>query len=207
VPDRQTVRLVDGAPVKEIKFFGRGGQGAVTAAQILATAAFLEKKCAQTFPHFGAERRGAPVLAYVRIDDQPITLRSKIYEPDVVIVLDLNLLKMLNPFEGLKPNGSIILNHSPSPSHLPSVFNDPSVSVHVIDASPIAQEIYGKTPIPIVNVIVLGAYCRALGDIQLTSVYEALSDFFPRDKVDLNRRAAQLGYERLRGMSWPNPKS
>jgi Pyruvate/2-oxoacid:ferredoxin oxidoreductase gamma subunit len=76
----------------------------------------------------------------------------------------------------------------------------------VIDASPIAQEIYGKTPIPIVNVIVLGAYCRALGDIQLTSVYEALSDFFPKDKVDLNRRAAQLGYERLRGVSWPNLK-
>jgi 2-oxoacid:acceptor oxidoreductase gamma subunit (pyruvate/2-ketoisovalerate family) len=193
--------------MKEIKFCGRGGQGAVTAAQILATAAFLEKKCAQTFPHFGAERRGAPVLAYVRIDDQPITSRSKIYEPDVVIVLDLNLLKMLNPFEGLKPNGSIILNHSSSPSHLTSLFNDPSVSVHVIDASPIAQEIYGKTPIPIVNVIVLGAYCRALGDIQLASVYEALSDFFPKDKVDLNRKAAELGYERLRGMPWPSAKS
>jgi 2-oxoisovalerate ferredoxin oxidoreductase gamma subunit len=192
--------------MKEIKFYGRGGQGAVTAAQILAVAAFLEGKYAQTFPQFGAERRGAPVLAYARMDDQPIAIRSKIYEPDVVVIMDLNLLKMVNPFEGLKSNGSVILNGSKVPSNLSSFLGDKAVSLYLIDASPVAQEIYGRTPIPIVNVIVLGAYCKAAGDVKLDSVSKALSDFFPQDKVDLNRRAARLGYESLRGAPWPNPK-
>lgn len=193
--------------MKEIKFYGRGGQGAVTAAQILAVAAFLEGKYAQTFPQFGAERRGAPVLAYVRVDDQPISIRSKVYQPDVVVIMDLNLLKMVNPFIGLRSDGTVILNGPTLPSNLSSFLSDETISLHLIDASPAAQQIYGRTPIPIVNVIILGAYCRALGDIQLNSVYAALLNFFPQNKVELNRRAAQLGYESLRGVPWPNPRS
>lgn len=178
----------------------------MTAAQILAVAAFLEGKYAQTFPQFGAERRGAPVLAYVRVDDQPISIRSKVYQPDVVVIMDLNLLKMVNPFIGLRSDGTVILNCPTLPSNLSSFLGDNTISLHLIDASPAAQQIYGRTPIPIVNVIILGAYCRALGDIRLNSVYAALLDFFPQNKVELNRRAAQLGYESIRGVPWPNLK-
>lgn len=190
--------------MKEIKFYGRGGQGAVTAAQILASAAFIEGKYAQTFPQFGAERRGAPVLAYVRIDNEPINIRSKVYQPDVVVVMDLNLLKIANPFVGIKSQGAIILNGSALPSNLPSFLNDRTVSLHLIDASSLARQIYRETPIPIVNVIIVGSYCRALGDVQLESINKVIPDYFPHDRVDLNRKAALLGYESLRGVSWPN---
>src|SRR4030067_726540 len=94
----------------EIRFHGRGGQGAVTSAEILALAAIGEGKYAQAFPSFGPERRGAPVVAFCRIDDQPIRIRANIYEPDLVVVLDASLLKIVNVASGLKPNG--ILMHT-----------------------------------------------------------------------------------------------
>jgi len=189
--------------MREIKFYGRGGQGAVTAAQILASAAFIEGKYAQTFPQFGAERRGAPVLAYVRIDHEPINIRSKVYQPDVVVVMDLNLLKMANPFTGIKPKGVVILNGSALPSNFSSFLDDRSVQLHLIDASSLAQQIYRNTPIPIVNVIIIGSYCRALGDVGRESITHVRPDYFPQDKVDLNRKAARMGYENLKGVSWP----
>ena len=86
--------------MKEIKILGRGGQGAVTGAQVLATAAFREGYWAQTFPQFGAERRGAPVIAYVRLADEVIPIRNKVYTPDTVVVMDFNLFKMLRPLQG-----------------------------------------------------------------------------------------------------------
>lgn len=188
--------------MKEIKLFGRGGQGTVTAAQILASAAFSEGKYAQTFPQFGAERRGAPVLAYVRVDDAPITLRNKVYQPDVVMIMDQNLFKMTNPFQGLKPGGVVIINGEVIPAQLSTFKVDHSVSIHLINASFLAEELYGNTSIPIVNVIFLGAYCRALGDIKIESVNNVLPDYFPAERVDLNRRAAQLGFDNLRGIPW-----
>ena len=98
--------------MKEIKVLGRGGQGAVTGAQVLATAAFLEGHWAQTFPQFGAERRGAPVIAYVRLAHAAIAIRSKVYHPDVVIVMDINLFKMAKPLDGIKADGTVIINCS-----------------------------------------------------------------------------------------------
>jgi 2-oxoacid:acceptor oxidoreductase gamma subunit (pyruvate/2-ketoisovalerate family) len=186
--------------LREIKIFGRGGQGAVTAAQILATAAFLEGRWAQTFPLFGAERRGAPVVAFVRIDDEPIEIRSKVYEPDVVIVMDPNLFKMAEPLDGLKSGGTVILNFPNSGSQLPHDVVDRAENLFTIDASSIAHDIYGRTAIPITNVIILGAYCAALSDLSLDSVEQALPQYLPAGKLELNQRAARLGFEGVRGV-------
>jgi 2-oxoacid:acceptor oxidoreductase gamma subunit (pyruvate/2-ketoisovalerate family) len=184
--------------MREIKFYGRGGQGAVTAAQILATAAFHEGRWAQTFPQFGAERRGAPVVAFVRIDDEPISIRTKVYKPDVVIVMDPNLFKMAEPLEGLKAGGTVIVNVPNSGSQLPDEVAQRAEHLVTIDASSIAHEVYGRTAIPITNVIILGAYCAALADVSLESVEQALPKFLPAGKLELNTRAARLGFEGMR---------
>ena len=102
----------------EIIFYGRGGQGAVMASQILATAAFLEGKYAQAFPRFGGERKGAPVMAYVRISPDPIEVRNPIEEPDMVIVLDSALLKTVEPLNSLRANGLAIVNTNNSPEEI-----------------------------------------------------------------------------------------
>ena len=184
--------------MREIKIFGRGGQGAVTAAQILATAAFLEGRWAQTFPQFGAERRGAPVVAFVRIDDRPITIRSKVYEPDVVIVMDPNLFMMVEPLEGLKPDGIVILNSPDATPWTPPDITDRPDNLYTVDASAIAHEVYGRTAIPITNIIFLGAYCAAVRDVSLDSVDEALPKYLSSGKLEPNKRAARLGFEGVR---------
>src|SRR5512139_3269449 len=102
----------------EIRWHGRGGQGAVTSVELLALAAIEEGKYAQGFPAFGPERRGAPVLAFNRIDDKPIKVRSGIYHPDVVVVLDSSLVKLVNITEGLKPDGILIVNTTKTPQEL-----------------------------------------------------------------------------------------
>ncbi len=96
----------------EIRMHGRGGQGGVIAAKILASAIFKEGRFAQSFPSFGVERRGAPVLAFTRVDDKPVRLRTAIYEPDHLIVLDATLIKSTNVFSGLKHDGTILVNTS-----------------------------------------------------------------------------------------------
>ena len=184
--------------MKEIKIYGRGGQGAVMASQILATAAFLEGHFAQTFPQYGAERRGAPVIAYIRIDDKPIPIRSKVYSPDVVIIMDFNLFKMLNPLADLKSDGMVLLNY-PDANNLPQEVQKHADRLFTVDASSIAHQIYGKTTIPITNIIILGAYCAAQPDVSLASIQKTLIDFFAEEKLELNKKAAQEGYDNLRG--------
>ncbi len=184
--------------MKEIKIHGRGGQGAVTAAQILATAAFNEGLWAQTFPQFGAERRGAPVIAFVRLDNDPIPFRSKVYAPDVVIVMDFNLFKMGDPLADIKPEGTAIINFPDDISALPSDIVNKTTQVFTVDASNLSHQIFGKTSIPITNTIILGAYCATDPAISLDSIRKALPDFFPEDKVELNAKAADLGYKRAR---------
>jgi len=183
--------------MKEIKILGRGGQGAVTGAQVLATAAFLEGYWAQTFPQFGAERRGAPVIAYVRLADEVIPIRNKVYMPDTVVVMDFNLFKMIRPLDGLKADGTAILNcHAKQLNTLHALPDKPN-RLFSIDATEIAHAIYGRTTIPITNIIIMGAYCAATGDVDLESIYKALPDYFSEDKLEINRKAAQMGFENL----------
>ncbi len=185
--------------MKEIKFFGRGGQGAVTAAQVLATAAFLEGQWAQTFPQFGAERRGAPVIAYVRLDSKPIHSRTKVYAPDLVVVMDFNLFQMLNPLGDLKKDGVALLNSPHQISALPADLLQAASRIYTVDATRIAQQVYGPTVIPITNVVILGAYCAAVKDVSLEAVLATLPQFFPAAKVEQNTKAAVMGFNNVRG--------
>jgi len=173
---------------------GRGGQGAVIAAKILASAIFKEGKYAQSFPSFGVERRGAPVLAFTRIDNKPIRLRSAIYEPDHLIVLDATLIKSTNVFSGLKRGGTILVN-TPSPK---SLFNFPEeYSVAVVDAAGIAvKHNIGTKAMPIVNTSILGAFAKFTGIVTIEAVVEAIREEVPilREK---NAEAAREAYDSI----------
>lgn len=158
----------------EIRFHGRGGQGAVTSAELLALAAIAEGKYAQGFPSFGPERRGAPVLAFARVNDRQIRLRSQIYEPDVVVVLDESLLAIQNPATGLKKTGMLLLNTTKTPQELRQEYGFQTTLV-VVDANKIALEILG---IPIVNTTMLGALIKATQVIPLESIEKPLSKRF-----------------------------
>ncbi|MBA7646653.1 Pyruvate synthase subunit PorC [subsurface metagenome] len=161
----------------EIRWHGRGGQGAVTSAELLAKAAIDEGKYAQAFPSFGPERRGAPVLAFDRINDkEQIRVRAAIDEPDAVVVLDSGLISIVNVTEGLKEGGIIILNTKRSLEDIAADF-DSKWGLAVVDASRIAQELLG---VNIVNTTMLGALLKATGVVQIESLYEPLKERFGR---------------------------
>ncbi len=147
--------------MNEIRFHGRGGQGAVTSAELLALAAIGEGKYAQAFPSFGPERRGAPVVAFCRISDEKIRIRANIYEPDIVVVLDASLLTVVNVASGLKPNGVVITTSKDDAAKVKSILGIKTL-VGVVDAVKIATEILG---LPITNTTMLGSLVRASGGL------------------------------------------
>ena len=158
----------------EIRWHGRGGQGAVTAAEILATAVINEGKYAQAFAAFGPERRGAPVLAFTRIDDNEIILRSQIYYPDVIVVLDHNLCTMEGVEEGLKPNGAVVLNTGSKPENYKGLFTNAG-KIATVDATEIAMKELGT---PITNTSILGALVRATGITKMETLENIFKDKF-----------------------------
>ena len=161
----------------EIRWHGRGGQGAVTSAELLARAAIAEGKYAQAFPSFGPERRGAPVLAFVRVDkNNPIRIRAEVTEPDVVAVLDPGLLTIVNVLSGLKPGGVVIVNSKKSGRQLRDELGF-TVPVVTVDATRIAREILG---VPITNTTMVGAVIRVTGVVKLESVIPPLEERFGR---------------------------
>jgi pyruvate ferredoxin oxidoreductase gamma subunit len=180
--------------LKEIRIHGRGGQGAVTAAQLLAHAAHLEGKHVQAFPYFGAERRGAPVKAFARISDAPILLHSQIYNPDYVVVLDPKLHEMVDVAEGLKRDGVIILNTTKKPSEIK--LGDWRIAT--VDATGIALElgllVAGQ---PVVNTSMVGAFAGATGEVRLENVLKAIRENWRGSAGEKNARAAELACERL----------
>ncbi len=177
--------------MKEIRIHGRGGQGSVTAAEIIAVAAFEDKKYSQAFPAFGVERRGAPVMAFVRIADQPIRVRSQIYNPDYVLVQDVSLLDVVDVAAGLKPDGKIIINTDRPKEKLEF---KTEAQVVTIDATKIAMEILGR---PIVNTIMLGAFCGSTGLVSLESMNAAVSERFKGELGKKNLAAIKEAYERV----------
>ena len=158
--------------MKEIRFHGRGGQGVVTAADVLAMAAFYDGKFSQAFPSFGVERRGAPVTAFARIDSKPIRRRSQIYEPDYVIVQDPSLIGVVDVASGLREGAVIIINSAKKVSEFPE-FN--SFRVYTVDATKIALEHIGK---PIVNMPMLGAFSKITKEVTLESLRKAIRKRF-----------------------------
>jgi pyruvate ferredoxin oxidoreductase gamma subunit len=173
----------------EIRFHGRGGQGAVTAAEILAKAAFEDGKYCQAFPFFGVERRGAPVMAFSRIDDQPIRRRYQVYKPNYVIVLDDGLLEVADVFSGIKDGGKIIINTT---SDVKTV---DGAEVRKIDATGIALEILG---VPIVNTVMLGAFAGLTGEISLESLIKIIKETFSGKIGEKNAKAATIAYNKVR---------
>jgi 2-oxoacid:acceptor oxidoreductase gamma subunit (pyruvate/2-ketoisovalerate family) len=176
-----------------IRLHGRGGQGAVTAANILALAAYLDGYQVRANPFYGPERRGAPVAAFLRIDRQPIRLKSQIYQPDCIMVLDARLPHVINVLEGLKPGGTVILNSPLFPEELSE--RDQVTHVVVVDANKIAKETLG---VAITNTTMLGAFARAYTIITLKSIKEAIHKTFPdSQQAELNFRAASAAYEKV----------
>lgn len=173
----------------EVRFHGRGGQGAVTSVEMLALAAIEEGKYAQGFPSFGPERRGAPVIAFARVDEKPIRLRSKIYQPDVVVVLDPSLLKILDPSQGLKPGGLLIINTNKTIEQIRSEFGY-KVRLATVDADLIARQELG---LPITNTTMLGALVRGTGIVQLDSMVPPLKSRFGRG-AERNSKALHRAY-------------
>ena len=161
----------------EIRWHGRGGQGAVTSAELLAMAAIDEGKYAQAFPSFGPERRGAPVLAFDRISDkEPIRTRAEIAEPDVIVVLDPSLLRIVDVTSGLKNDGTLIINTKRPLKDIASNFGT-KWRLAAIDATKLAREVLG---VPIVNTTMLGALLRATEVVKLESLTEPLKHRFGR---------------------------
>ncbi|QUH23717.1 pyruvate ferredoxin oxidoreductase subunit gamma [Methanobacterium alkalithermotolerans] len=172
----------------EIRFHGRGGQGAVTAAEILAKAAFEDGKYTQAFPFFGVERRGAPVMAFTRIDDKPIRRRYQVYNPNYVVVLDDGLLEVAEVYSGIENGGKVILNtNKEAPSN-------PVAKTEIIDATSIALE---KLGLPIVNTVMLGAFAGATGEVTLDSIVKIIKETFPGRIGEKNADAAKSAYEHI----------
>jgi pyruvate ferredoxin oxidoreductase gamma subunit len=160
----------------EIRFHGRGGQGSVTSAELLALAAIGEGKYAQAFPSFGPERRGAPVVAFCRISDQPIRIRANIYEPDIIVVLDPTLLKIVNVAAGLKPSGIVVTTSKDSPEMVRETLGIKN-RIAVVDAIKIAMEVLG---VPITNTAMLGSLIRAADLVKRESFIPPLKERFGR---------------------------
>lgn len=177
----------------EIRLHGRGGQGAVTSAELIAIAAINKGKFAQAFPSFGPERRGAPVVAFCRVDDRKINIRAKVYNPDVVIVLDPGLLALLDPTEGMRDGGILILNTNKGLDGM-SASIDSSFRLAAIDANKIAMEELGR---PIVNTTMLGAFIKATGLIDIDDIKEPLLGRFGPKLGSRNIKALERAYNEV----------
>jgi pyruvate ferredoxin oxidoreductase gamma subunit len=170
----------------QIRIHGRGGQGAVSAAEILSVAAFLEGKYSQAFPSFGSERNGAPVMSFCRIDDRPIRLRAPVTQPDALIIQDPTLLHLPGLFEGLVDNGFVLINSA-----------DPNIPCPVghrltVPATELAMK-YVRRPLP--NAALLGAFVAQTGLIHLESLLAAIREKFPGEVGEANAAAAQAAWE------------
>jgi len=175
----------------EIKFIGRGGQGAVIASEILGKSFFLEGKYPQCFSVFGGERRGAPVFGFLRVDSEPILLKCGIKHPDQVIIFDLSLVDETEISQELKPGGTILINTN---REIDSLKKLRKFKMGLINAGPIARNVgLGDT----FNTAMLGAYIRLTGLVKLETLIKAVKEMVPA-KIEENVRAVQEAYEQTK---------
>jgi pyruvate ferredoxin oxidoreductase gamma subunit len=185
----------------QIRIHGRGGQGVVTAAELLSVAAFLEGKHAQAFPSFGSERTGAPVISFCRLDDKEIRLREPILEPDALIVQDPTLFKAIDVFQGLRPNGYLLVNTNKSLDELQLtqvVAKLPKGHARAVPASELALKHIGR---PVPNAALLGAFAALTGLIRFDSVGTAIREAFPGKLGEANLTAAKAAYDAIAALS------
>jgi len=176
----------------EIRWHGRGGQGAVTSAELVARGAISEGKYAQSFPSFGPERRGAPVIAFLRVSDEPVRIRASIYEPHIVVVLEPGLLGTVDVTSGLREDGKIIINSRKSPAELKAEFGYKR-PVAAVNATRIAREAIG---LPITNTAMIGALLRIAPIVGIDSMETQLQERFgPRAKGNIE--AMKRAYDEI----------
>jgi pyruvate ferredoxin oxidoreductase gamma subunit len=183
----------------QVRIHGRGGQGVVTAAELLSVASYLEGKHAQAFPSFGSERMGAPVVSFCRIDDKEIRLREPILDPDALIVQDPTLFKVMDVFQGLRPEGYVLVNSNRilSELHLDKIIAQlPKGHVLTVPASELALKHIGR---PLPNAALLGAFAALTGIIDVKSVAAAIRDAFPEKIAAENIAAATAAHDAVAG--------
>jgi pyruvate ferredoxin oxidoreductase gamma subunit len=181
----------------QVRIHGRGGQGVVTAAEVLSVAAFLEGRHAQAFPSFGSERTGAPVVSFCRIDDRPLRVREPIGEPDAVLVQDATLLHQVDLFAGLRPDGWVLVNSTRDVTHLG--LDDLRHAVlpgHLltVPASELAQRFIGR---PLPNAALLGGFTAAVGVVGPAALEAAIRDLIPAAYVEGNVAAARAAHDHV----------
>ena len=181
----------------EIIFNGRGGQGAVTAAEILATAAFQEGKYSHALPYFRAERKGAPVIAYVRISEKPIEVRGSVDKADIFLILDAALLKSGNIINNSKPNGLVFINTALTPEEILTISNNKDIRIDTIDATAISEKIYGQSSIPRVNLIMLGHFAARTKAVKVESILTAIDEYFVGDNAIKAKEGVKLAYNTI----------
>jgi pyruvate ferredoxin oxidoreductase gamma subunit len=178
----------------QVRIHGRGGQGVVTAAEMLSIAAFREGKHAQAFPSFGSERTGAPVVAFCRIDDKEIRIREPILEPDAIIIQDPTLLHQVDVFAGLRPGGIILINTARSFAELGLQDFVGKFKARAVPATELAMKHVGR---PMPNAVLLGAFAAFSGLISLDSVGAAVNEKFSGKVAAANVAAATAAYQAL----------
>ncbi len=179
--------------MKQIRIHGRGGQGVVTAAELIAIAAFCEGKISQAFPSFGVERTGAPIESFARIDDRPIRTREQVNEPDILIVQDPTLINVIDIARGTNNKTIAIINSTKKKKDLK--INLPEKNIFIIDATKIALDKIGKN---IVNTTIMGAFARVTGLVSLNSLKMAIKEKFKEkggDIINKNIKAIEEAYK------------
>lgn len=181
--------------MREIRIHGRGGQGSLVLAQLLAIAAFKDGKHSQAFPFLGGggDRKGKPIQAFCRLDDKPIRLRSRVHHPDYVIVQDATILGEVDVASGLRENGIILVN---TEKPLSSIRAGKNAKTLVVPASRVAQEILGR---PIGNTALLGAFAAATGEVTVEAASQAVKERLGGQLGEKNALVVQRSYEMLRG--------
>jgi pyruvate ferredoxin oxidoreductase gamma subunit len=177
----------------QIRIHGRGGQGVVTAAELIAIAAYIEGWQTQAFPSFGVERTGAPIEAFARIDKKPIRTREHVYAPDVLIIQDASVMDAVDVDHGAGKNTKVIINTAQPKANIR--LNLPKENIYTIDATKIAMEELGRN---IVNTVILGAFAKVTGLVGLPALEKAIAEKFQEKGqalVDKNINAIKRAFE------------
>ena len=181
----------------EVRWHGRGGQGIVTVSRLLAYAALLDGKHVQAFPEFGPERRGAPVTGYTRISDEPISIHSHIYSPNIVVIVDPTLLGKIDVISGLVEDGIVVANTESAASELKTALKIEKAKVYTVNATRIALDILGR---PIYNTAMLGALVKASPLVKLESLDKVVRERFPGGVGEKNVAVIKKAYEEATGI-------
>jgi len=177
----------------EVRFHGRGGQGVVTAADLLAVAGFRERYYTLSFPMFGAEKRGTPVVSFLRISDEPIVARDEVYNPDYVVVLDPTVMETVNVVAGLKEGGMLIANYPKGSEDLKKEIraDELKIKVATINATKMTMEILGR---PITNTTMVGAFGGATRLVSLETLLEVINEWFRGELAEKNAKLVEEAY-------------